>query len=593
MQLYLLNTTEMKKLSITAIFLAFAFWAMGQVPSMQEGIRQLRNENYKAAQDIFSAIAKSDPKNGTVYYYIGEVSYLTEDYNEANKSYNKGLSINPQCAECKVGLGKLMLNQGKVTDAQEMFDSAMRLDKKNPEIFALVGEAYLVSKKQSGEEKNLITTKAAADKAIQYLTEARDMNTKEPRYWALLGDAFKMAGNNGEAMTKYERAVEKYPKNVDAMIKMAGIWKAAKNYPDAINLLKKAIELEPNNAAPYKELVEIYINDGQYDEVTPLLEKYTTLIGDDIDARVRYVKFLTFQSKDYDRAIEEGEKLLKSNPEQYTLHRWLAWAYAEKGMHQQSYDHSKSLFEDVEKKEGRATFTSDYNYWAKSAFKLGETDPAKLDEAAHIYRKYLELDTTRKEEIYGMLAKAYYDKKNYPQAVAYYKRKNEVKQIGLQEMYYLGYSYWLTESDLQADSVFAKAAEMSPEWITPYLMRGKIAATKDTLEPKQYTAREFYEKVLSLASVDKEKNKKNFVEAGNYLGDYWIWQEENKPLREAEELAIGSKFTTEQWRKHILGKAASYFEQVLAVDPTNSRASEYLKQVKEALAHPHRKSGKD
>ena len=50
-----------------------------------------------------------------------------------------------------------------------------------------------------------------------------------------------------------------------------------------------------------------------------------------------------------------------------------------------------------------------------------------MDEAAHIYRKYLELDSSRTQEIYGMLAKGYFDIKNYEQAITYYKRKAEVK----------------------------------------------------------------------------------------------------------------------------------------------------------------------
>jgi tetratricopeptide (TPR) repeat protein len=131
------------------------------------------------------------------------------------------------------------------------------------------------------------------------------------------------------------------------------------------------------------------------------------------------VKFLTFQAKDYDRAIEIGEPLMITNPEQYTLHRWLAWATFEKGEFQKSYDHSKMLFDEIAKNSERQAYASDYEYMAKAALKLGD-----LDEAAHIYRKFIELDTTAPtNEIYGNLAKAYFEAKNYEQAIAYYLRK--------------------------------------------------------------------------------------------------------------------------------------------------------------------------
>jgi hypothetical protein len=101
-----------------------------------------------------------------------------------------------------------------------------------------------------------------------------------------------------------------------------------------------------------------------------LLEKYIQLTGTDIDAKVRLVKFLTFQAKDYERAILEGEKILLTNPDQYTVHRWLAWSYAEKAQimtdkkatdtmitdtlilieWEKSYKHSVDLFDAIGKK---------------------------------------------------------------------------------------------------------------------------------------------------------------------------------------------------------------------------------------------------
>src|SRR6188472_556766 len=154
---------EMKKLLFVCILAVMAGTAFAQ-PSLQEGIRMLENENYKGALDQFNAIAKNDPKNGTIYYYIGEVSYLQDNIAEAEKAYKKGLTINSSCAECKVGLGKILLDQGNLDEAKENFDAAMRLDKKNSEVYFLVGDAYLNSKHPD------------ATKAAQYLGDARNLN---------------------------------------------------------------------------------------------------------------------------------------------------------------------------------------------------------------------------------------------------------------------------------------------------------------------------------------------------------------------------------------------------------------------------------
>ena len=532
----------MKKLLFAALLVSCATIPQAQVPSLQEGIKQLQNENYAAALTTFNAIAKSDPKNGTIYYYIGEVSYLTDVPAEAEKAYKKGLTINPQCAECKVGLGKLMLDQGKAVEAEEFFQSASKLDKKNPDIFAKIGEAYLSNKKPNG------------NKAVEYLSMARDMNPAVAKYWAHLGDAYELTGNHGEAMTCYETAIKKDPTISSAYISMARIWTKAKQDSLAIPLLEKAIELSPDDAQPYKYLIELYIKNGKYAKVTPLLDKYVSLSGDDVDAKVRLVKFLTFQAKDYDRAILEGEKLLETNPEQYTLHRWLAWAYGEKGDYQHSYDHSIMLFEELGKKDDRAVFPSDYDYYAKAAFKLG-----KIDEAAHIYRKYLELDSTRSQEINGMLAKGYYDIKNYDQAEAYYLRKGAEKPLNAVDNYYLGLSYYLSDQDLEADSIFAKILEVTPEHATSWLMRARIASRLDTTEVKLGLAKVPYENYIkyTYAPDDMEKNvknMKNLKEAYDYLGRYWIQQEEKGNVT-----------------------AKEYFQKILELDPADPEALDIIR----------------
>ena len=126
-----------------------------------------------------------------------------------------------------------------------------------------------------------------------------------------------------------------------------------------------------------KELIELYIRANKYNKVLPVLEKYVSLAGSDIDAKVRLTKFLCFQAKDYDRAIEEGKKVIATNPEQYTVHRWLAWSYFESGKFQESFDQSKLLFEAIDKDPVRKSYPSDYEYYAKAAAKINRMDVGK------------------------------------------------------------------------------------------------------------------------------------------------------------------------------------------------------------------------
>ena len=537
LQFCLSNTTVMKKLTLALLALLLGLSA-ANAQTLSEGLKYLENENYTSARETFEAIARNDPKNASIYYYIGEVSYRLEQYGDAEKAFQNGLSVSSTCAECKIGLGKLALDKGDVSGADEFFQSALRLDKKNPDIPFLIGEAYLDSKKPD------------ANKAITFLMQASDMNPKEAKYLAELGDAYKAVNNNGEAMTAYERAVKLNPNNTQAYISMARIWSAAKQTDLAIEQLETARKLSPNDALVYKDLIEIYVAQRQYDKVTPLLEKYVTLTGTDVDAKVRFIKFLVFQAKDYDRAIKEGDALLKTNPEQYTLHRWLAWAYGEKQLYQESYDHSIKLFDAIEKdKDNRQAYPSDYEYWAKAAMALGKTD-----EAAHIYRKYVELVPEKTAEVYALIAKKYFDERNFEQAINYYTRKDEAKPLNTAERYYVGLSQFYTDKNLEADTSFAKVLEASPEYAPGWLMRARIANRIDTAQTA-FTARPFYEKYLEYGYSDPEKNKKNLIESHKFMAYYYV-QNDSKDMAIAE------------------------YEKILKLDPADQTSIEYLKLLK-------------
>lgn len=171
-------------------------------------------------------------------------------------------------------------------------------------------------------------------------------------------------------MTAYEVAVEKNKNEPETYVKMARIWNSSGKYELAIEKLENAVKLDANNALVYKELYESYIKSRNFSKVIPVLEKYVALAGDDIGAKVRLVKFLCFQAKDYERAIEEGNKIIKTNPEQYTINRWLAWSYAETNRAQESFNANKQLFDTAGKNPEIKLYASDYEYFGKASAKL-------------------------------------------------------------------------------------------------------------------------------------------------------------------------------------------------------------------------------
>jgi tetratricopeptide (TPR) repeat protein len=407
----------------------------------------------------------------------------------------------------------------------------------------LIGDAYLFSKKPNGA------------KAVDYLSRSRDIDPKSASTYAHMGDAYQLVGDMGRAMSSYESAVEKDKTNLEAYMSMARIWKTSRQTDLAIEKVESAIKLNDNYAPAYKELVQLYIDKKQYDKVVAPLEKYTSLAGSDVKAKVRLVKFLCYQAKDYERAISEGEKLVISNPEEYTLHRWLAWSYGEIEKWQESYDHSAKLLAALDQDKSRQSFPTDIEYYAKAALKI-----KKFEEAAMLYEKLMVVDTSRSKntDFYGVIAKAYLDNKEFGKAVEYFKKRETYSPLNGTEQANLATAYYRLKQYSEAETSFKKVVEASPTYTYGYYM---IAKCKDNMEldPANKTglAKEAFIKFVEVASTDKEKNKKNLIEAYDYLGRLAI---NTEPIDKVN--------------------ATSYYEMILELDPNDQDAIKILEILK-------------
>lgn len=531
----------MKKLIISMfVMMIWAVSTMAQ-DATKEGIKYIANENYGEATKIFENLAK-DPKNATAHFYLGKIKYLLEDYAGAEASYNKGLAISSKCAECSIGLAQLMLDNGKSLEATKALDGIYKSNKKNAAMIAMIGDAFLYSKKPD------------AAKAIEYLKLSRDLDPKVGSTWAHLGDAYILAGSNGEAMTAYEVAVEKDKTNVEAYISMAKIWKNSGQKPLAIETLERALTIDPNFAPAYKDLIELYISSKKYEPVVGLLDKYTVLAGSDVQAKVRLVKFLCYQAKDYERAIIEGEKVIKTNPEEYTLNRWLAWSYFETGKFEESYQSSVKLFKALDQDKTRKVFEEDYDYLARAAMKTG-----RFQEAEDAYAKFLNYNPDKKLEVYGLFAKSYYDSLKYTKAIYYYGKKDSIAPLNNTDLYFLGLSQYKNTNYKESDSTFSRILQKDSTYATGWLYR---ARANDKLDPEKvnFLAMPYYKKfveVVMASEKDREKNKRGLLEAYNYLSYHAVQTEDNMA-------------------------AISYYESILLLDPANENAKTNIEILKAA-----------
>ncbi len=523
------------KIIISVLFLAFTC-QLAFSQSIKEGLALLDNDNVPAARKVFQIILQKNPKDAGAWYYLGEMAYHDEKSDSAAWFYNKAREANPDSYFAHVGNGTIQLDKNMKSEADKSFGKALRAagDKEKAFVHSLIGEAYLTSRFPN------------YDKAIQAFTEARDLDTKNAKAFVQLGDAYLAKGQVGDALSSYELASNKDKNNPEILMKIARAYYKNNISDVATEQLEGVIQLFPDYAPAYKDLYQIYFAKGQFSKVTPLLEKYVSLVGNDVEQRARLVKFLTFQAKDYKRAIQEAYTVLEQDPHYYPMHRWLAWAYFEEGDFQKSFEMSGLFFKHA---GNRPIYASDYEYYAKAASKIGNVEAAVTN-----YKKVLELDSTR-TEVHDFIAKAYYENKNWQEAEKAYVTKIASGKTTNQDWYYLGMAQYQQNKNAEADSTFAKLTEKQPTYATGWMMR---ARANNRLDPDRvnYLAKPFYEKYIELASADPEKYKKQLVEAYNFIG-YYASQHEDLP------------------------GAIVWYEKSVALDPANEEAVGALKQLKE------------
>jgi hypothetical protein len=118
----------------------------------------------------------------------------------------------------------------------------------------------------------------------------------------------------------------------------------------------------------------------------------------------------------------------------------------------------------------------------------------------------------------------------------------------------LAFAYYYSDKNLEADSAFARVLTVTPEFLTAWLMRARIAKKLDTDETL-FLAKPFYETYINLGKVEPEKNKNTLLESYYYIAKYYV-------------------------NVDSLDLAKLQFEQIVLLDSTDTVAMDNLKLLK-------------
>lgn len=140
---------------------------------------------------------------------------------------------------------------GNLDLAIAALDSALKQDPRFAVGYATLGDAYRLKFLMDHNPDHI-------EQALTNCRKALDIDEHLPAVHVTLGHLYTATGKNGLAVQEFQKALETYPRDADALIGMAGVYERIGKAGDAEDNYKRAIALRPDYWEGYQLLAQFY-----------------------------------------------------------------------------------------------------------------------------------------------------------------------------------------------------------------------------------------------------------------------------------------------------------------------------------------------
>ncbi len=472
-------------------------------------------------------------------FELGRIYQFRDMPDSAAYYFNKATGTSPFG---QVAAGRALLAKGQIAPADAQFDAAAKASKnKDVKILTLIAQAY-------GESDDV----KSIDKPLTFINSAQTANKgkDDPALLVARGQVYLHTDQGGgEAMNSFDRATAANPSYAPAYYEKGVLNVRARNFNEARTNLNKAVELDPSYAPAYRELADMFYYAGQYDQALSSFQKFVSLSEKSPRTDAQYASFL-YLTKKYPEALTAVNSVLQNDPHNLTMSRLKAYLLYETN----DYAAAATAM-DAYMKQAPAgkIIPEDYSYQGRILARAG-----RADEGIAVIKKAIasSTDPVKTADLENDLATAYIAKKDYSSAIGLIKKKiaANADKSDLVDVFRLASAYDNAKKYSQADSVYNVILTAKPTYAPGVLARARTNSNLD-LDSKKGSAKPYYERYIELSKAegaDPAKFHNGLIEANYYLGVYELQQKNNK------------------------AGASTYFQQVLAVDPSNKDATNAL-----------------
>jgi tetratricopeptide (TPR) repeat protein len=542
----------MKKISI-AFLAATSLIVTGiRAQTVADGVNDLYADRVNGAKATFEKLIAANPNNIDANYWLGQTYIAMKNVPAARDVYSKALMASANAPLLIVGMGQVELNEKKLSEASQRFETAITLTKgkkgDDPAILNAIGRA--ITNTYTDKEKI-----GDMNYAVDKLESATQKDPNNADILVNLGTAYlkqKPGEGGGRAFESYQKASSANPKFPVSSFRMAKLFESQKNWELYEKYLNEAIAKDPRFAPAYYELYYYWLGKLNFTAAQDMASKY--IANSDPDPQADHFKAQTFWAeKNYDEAIRISKDIIskagdKTNPRTYML---LSDSYASKGDTATAKQYIDTYFTKADPEK----ITS---VQIKMRADIYLSTPGQEETAVKFYQDAINADTvlSNKLDMVKKVAANFKTRKMYDKQVIFEQMNLDMKPTpSLTDYFTATVAYYFDSAYGKSRDLSLKMIDKYPNEIYGHLWKFNNDRVVDTVKKDSAAASALG--LFAFSQKDSVKYKQYYINASMFLVDYYVNFAKDAP------------------------KALEFINRVVAMDPSenNQKLQEQIKKA--------------
>src|SRR6266550_323879 len=219
----------------------------------------LRNGEHSKAEPLLSRALKLKPDSPDILYLMAQVASEQSRPVDALDLLARAHKLAPENADIIFLLARVSMSQNYFEDAIPLLESGVKIAPQRADLRAALGESYFMS--------------GRAEKAIDEFKKLIELDPSA-RSYAFMGLSYRHLGRFEDARKYFEAGLKHDRRDASCLVNIGYIEERQGNYAVAERLFREALRSNPNLSEALLELANLRIAKKQFADAADLLRKY-------------------------------------------------------------------------------------------------------------------------------------------------------------------------------------------------------------------------------------------------------------------------------------------------------------------------------